>query len=346
MEASMLKSQTFDSVTKFILVPNDGIFLEKEHFQDRKGNKFVIEQAIKVKGIITDGRPNLKKNHQPDGLKFDSREYMNADCVYKERRVIFENGFPARNKKIINEILKKGTVYSFEYKQHGWQLLETYSVIPGKFSVQKIQETTLEFYTGEISGGCTALNKEDYERYRKKGIPQSVYDDLVTDNDFSGPILSDHSSLTVNGRECEGFYAHLERIYSVSKELISAPLKQRNKITTRTSKNAESGKNANSRQYLFVHSEWIKRSFYELKIYEAFDINRLRVVVSAERLHPKSNLDYIFCLYYETQENELLEFQFRENFGTNADSVDLYNARGKSVDFDIIDDEAEDEDSE
>ncbi len=64
--------------------------------------------------------------------------------------------------------------------------------------------------------------------------------------------------------------------------------------------------------------------------------------MSAERLHPKANMDYIFHLFYETQEHELLEFDFVDNFGSNADSVDLYDARGKSVDFEIIEDEDKD----
>jgi hypothetical protein len=225
----MIKSQTPGSVTKFMLVPNNGIFLEKEHFQDCDGNKFVIEQAIEVKGIIIDKKPNLKERHETGVFRFDSDEYKNGYSADLELKVLFDTGFPTKSKRQINKILKTGTVYSFEHEDYGWKLIERYRVIPGEFSVQKIYVTKLDFYTGEISGGCTTLTKKEYEQYRLNGIPQNIYDDISTDNDFSGPILSDHSSLTVNGQEYPGFYPHLEKIYSDSKNLITERLKQRDR---------------------------------------------------------------------------------------------------------------------
>jgi hypothetical protein len=345
----MLERQAPDSVTKVMLIPTDGFFLEKEVFRDRDGNKFTLEQKIEVKGIILDQRPALRKARKADGLRFDSFEFKDGYSCHKTQRIDFEGGFPLSGKRQINQILKTGNVYSFQHEGYGWKLIEKYRVIPGEFSVQKINVTKLEFYTGEISGGCTILTKKEYEQYRRKGIPRSVYCDLITDNNFSGPILSDHSSLTINGQELPDFYSHLEEIYSESKKLITERFQQRDllKKDKRTSKKSASRKKSTPRPYLFVHSEWIKRSFYQLKIYEHFDINRLRVEVIAEQLHPRADTDYIFHLFYETQENDLLEFDFVENFGSNASSVDLFNARGQSVDFEIIeDDEDEDEDEE
>ena len=343
MGPKMLKSRTPGSVTKFMLVPIDGIFLEKEHFQDREGNKFVIEQTIEVKGIIIDKKPNLKKIHETGGFRFDSLEYKNRCSVHRKRKVLFDSGFPTKSKRQINKILRTGNVYSFQPEAYGWKLIEKYRIIPGDFSVQRVHVTKLEFYTGEISGGCTTLTKKEYEQYRRKGIPQSIYDDMTSDNDFSGPILSDHSSLTINRQEYSGFYSHLEKIYSESEKLISESLKQRDRLKKGTQIAVEPGSQKKSapRPYLFVHSEWIKRAFYELEIYERFDINRLRVEISAERLHPKADFDYIFHLFYETEESDLLEFEFVKNLGSNADSVDLYNARGKSVGFDVVDDDDE-----
>ena len=343
MGSYMFKSQTPDSVTKFMLVPVDGVFLEKELLQDGDGNKFVLEQTIEVKGIVFDKKPNLKKNRLIDGFKFDSREYKNGYSLHKRQKVVFENGFPLGSKRKVNKILKTGNVYSFQHEAYGWKLIEKYRVIPGEFLVQKVHVTKLEFYTGEISGGCTILTKKEYEQYRRKGIPQSIYDDMTTENDFSGPILSDHSSLTINGNEYPDFYSHLEKIYSESKKLVSEQLEQRKRSNKDIQKSKEAGTQIQSasRSYLFIHSEWIKRSFYELEIYEPFDINQLRIEVSAERVHPTANVDYIFHLFYQTEENDLLEFEFKHNFGSNADSVDLYNARGKSVDFEVIDDDEE-----
>ncbi len=340
----MLRSQTPDSMIKFMLIPTDGYFLEKEVFKDREGNKFTLEQKIEVKGIILDQRPALKKARKADGLRFDSLEYKDGYSRYKKQRVVFEGGFPLSGKRQINKILKTGNVYSFQHEAHGWTLIEKYQVIPGEFSVRKIHVTKLEFYTGEISGGCTTLTKKEYEQYRRKGMPQSRYDDMITDFDFSGPILSDHSSLTVNGHEYDDFYPHLEKLYSESKQRIcdQSASSDRRKQKSCPSEKGGGRKKEMSRTYLFVHSEWIKRSFYELEIYEPFDVNKLRVEVSAELLHPKANIDYIFDLFYETEEGDLIEFKFIENFGSNSVSVDLYNARGKSVNFEILDDEYQD----
>ena len=333
-EFSMAKNQSPKPATKFMLFPKGGIFIEKEYFEDIDQNQFVVEQAIETKGIIFDKKPNFKKHLQEDGLRFESTEFKNGYSLDKKRQIIFDESFPLKSKRQINKILKKQKIYSYQYESNGLKLLKKYRVIPDEFTIQKVLVTKLEFCTEEISGGCTIISKKDYDQYRLKGMPQSVYEELINNNDFCAPVFGDFNSLTVNGVECDGFHNYLEKVY--------------NQQISNTSKNKKIDREKlRSYPYMFVHDEWIKRSFYQLYIYEKFNIENLRVEVAAEKLHPKSNSEYIFFnLYYETEETDLLEFKFIENFGSNSDAADLYDARGKIVSFDIIDDDEEDNDVE
>jgi len=334
--------------TTFLIVPTDGSFLERTTLRDKDGNQFHIEQKIEVKGIVFHKKPNLKKLKGNDGVIFNSHTFKNGASNWKEQYCIFPPGFPIKNQNIIKTILKKSRVHSYEYEDHGWELIEECRIIPGSFEVQEVPVNRLEFVTEEISGGCTVLTKRDFDGYRRNGMPQSVYDDLLGENDFSGPFLSEHSTLTVNGTNIEDFYRKLEGLYNESRNSNSETnftepsSKELNNQSNKAAKKQTTGSNP----HMFVHSEWTKGSYYELTIYEPFDINRLRVVVSVDRLPPKSDPYCTFMLYYESQDGDMLEFNFIMNHGSNADSADLYNTKGKSVSFEILEDEEDNEDEQ
>ena len=97
---------------------------------------------------------------------------------------------------------------------------------------------------------------------------------------------------------------------------------------------------------MFVYEAWIKRSFYELEIYEDFNIDKLGVEISSEILHPKDDSILTFTLTYTNSEGEKREFEFQSDHGPNSDSCTLYDSNGKEFDFEIIEADDDDDDDE
>ena len=219
----------------------------------------------------------------------------------------------------------------------------------GDLNIHEVYVNNLVFYTGEINGVSSPLTKADFEQYRDNGMPQNIFDELTDDNDFAGPILSDHSSLTVNDKDVEGFYNRLESLHNqaVVEYDRTHPFESKAQKTGRgkakKGKKKTSGDSMDLSSYMFVYSAWTKRSFYELEIYEDFDIDRLRVEVSRDELHLGDHPIYTFSLSYETQNGEIVDFSFRENHGTNSDSSCLYDTKGKAFNFEIIEGDDDDE---
>jgi hypothetical protein len=101
-------------------------------------------------------------------------------------------------------------------------------------------------------------------------------------------------------------------------------------------------KNAKSNlSYAVVGDRWIKRSWYKLTIYEEFDFSKIIIHISRDVLFGQDSYAETFRLSYGD-----IEFDFYENNGANSDSCELMSSDGKSVGFEVLDEEYDDEDEE
>ncbi|MCG3775866.1 MAG: hypothetical protein JW395_2712 [Nitrospira sp.] len=349
-KAKKSKGKEKSTNTKFMMVPSDGTYLARKLIS-KDGNQFYLEERVEIKGIVLDEKPNLRKYDPAVGFKFESSSFKNNFKTFKGEYAVFPDGFPAKERKAIEKLINVG-IYSYEYDEHGWQLIEECCLVFGDLNIHEVYVNNLVFYTGEINGVSSPLTKADFEQYRDNGMPQNIFDELTDDNDFAGPILSDHSSLTVNDKDVEGFYNRLESLHNqaVVEYDRTHPFESKAQKTGRgkakKGKKKTSGDSMDLSSYMFVYSAWTKRSFYELEIYEDFDIDRLRVEVSRDELHLGDHPIYTFSLSYETQNGEIVDFSFRENHGTNSDSSCLYDTKGKAFNFEIIEGDDDDEEEE
>jgi hypothetical protein len=208
----------------------------------------------------------------------------------------------------------------------------------GDLEVQRITVNKLELTTENLCGSVTHISKKEFNEYRGNGVPENIYEEIVDNQEFSNSILSDSVSLTVNNVELINFDKKLANLYEQA-------LKEYN-ATKITNKGKKSKKKTQIYSHMFVYEAWIKRSFYELEIYEDFNIDKLGVEISSEILHPKDDSILTFTLTYTNSEGEKREFEFQSDHGPNSDSCTLYDSNGKEFDFEIIEADDDDDDDE
>ena len=83
-----------------------------------------------------------------------------------------------------------------------------------------------------------------------------------------------------------------------------------------------------------VNESWIKRSWYELTIYEDFDFSKLKMYISRDCIFGSDAYVETFSLNYDE-----INFEFRENYGANSSETYIIDSNGKQTGFEIIDDD-------
>lgn len=330
-----------------MLVSSDGSYI-KRHVLLKNGETIYLEDKYKIKGIVLLKKPNLKKYDPTVGYKFELGDFLNESFV--GQNTVFPDKYSAKQRKAIENELKE--LYEYQYKDHGYQLIDTSYLVFGDLTVLSVPVNDLVFFTEEMKGSTTVLQQSDFEKYRDDGMSQNIFDEYVDEDNFSAPVLSGNSSLSVNGADIENFYNSLKSLHIQALADYKESLHYKNKnienITVKYDSKAKASEDeSNLYPYMFVYSAWMKHSRYKLKIYEDFDVARLRLnEFTSQVLHPRVDLIYTFQLAYETQDGDIVQFEFSLHNGPDSDSSDLYDPKGKSYSCDIYESDEEDEEDE
>ena len=94
-----------------------------------------------------------------------------------------------------------------------------------------------------------------------------------------------------------------------------------------------------TRRYVALSDRWIKRSWYELNIYEPFDAGKLAVDVEIDEVFGIKDPVEVFQLYYDG-----VELVFRENYGVNAEDTYLLSSSGERRNFNVLEEDSSDYD--
>ena len=335
---------------KYLLIPKNKTYVDRQRIQV-DGKTFLIDEINEIKGIVLDENPDLSEYNSEIGYKFENYRFLHNKDERIRREIIFEDNFTTQEKDQIEGLIAEG-IYSYQYSEYGWEKILAERLVYGELDVKVVPFNELSLFTGTMQAAKCEISKEDFLRYKSEGMPASTYEELKDYTDFSSPIFSDYSSLTKNGEEVEGFIEYLQ--HSIDQAINE--LTYTNQINT-NNENAEGteevGEKATKKvkrkpkPHMFSYSAWTKRAWYSLKIYEDFDISRLKPVIERNYVYPSESPTFTYELTYLCDDGESQTFEFDSDYGTNSDSSYIYDSKGKPFDFVVNeDDEDEDEDED
>ncbi len=190
--------------------------------------------------------------------------------------------------------------------------------------MNKIETTSakLKLFTAETEYLCMPVSAEEFETYLADGVPMAAMEAFGEFSVYSQPLFDENTTLMLDGQVVEAFRPYIDPLYQ----------------TALDAKLAAAEADTGDIELSMVGERWIKRSWYELDIEGAFDINKLSIEISLERGIDVNRPVATYSLYYDGQ-----PFEFLEDYGSNADSVYLRDSEGGLYDFELLEEDYEDE---
>ncbi len=190
----------------------------------------------------------------------------------------------------------------------------------------KVPVYVLTLCTSEIEILEKRITKKLFENYVSNGMPYSDYEDFQDSTEFNQPIFDELTNLSIDDKEIDNFDQLFRTKYDLAiqdygKKHLSSPKVKTTKV-----------------DYAVVGEKWVKRSWYKLTIYEEFDFSKLIIHISRQDYFGRNDCRDGFSLSYGDK-----EFEFIENHGSNSESESLMTSKGKSKNFDVLEEDDDDE---
>ena len=209
----------------------------------------------------------------------------------------------------------------------GWDLGETTYYLHGDFETKSVTAHTVTLFTSEVELVYKPLSKKQFKDYAENGMPQSEFDDSIAESD---PIFDELTMLTIDGAEVPDFQSRFKAKYDLAVRVAQAD--------KRDAREATKSQNV---AYAVIGESWIKRSWYDLTIYEDFDFSKVDVSVSRFHIFGTGVHRDFFTITYDG-----FEFEFRENLGANYSEYFLIDSKGNKTDLNLFDDDDDDDDDD
>lgn len=307
-----------------LVTPKKNNSLVKEEIYKKGKQTFSIVTTWKNCVLIVDKIPKSKLS---DGVKFI--EFSDVD--FKDGRydnkssLALPDDLSDSDKKAIKKHFKDG--YLWLLSDEGWKSHKTVFKLKGEFDLVNVPVHKVTLFTSEIELVHKSLSKAEFDDYAKNGMPQSEFEDSV---DNTAPIFDEMTSLSIDDEEIADF----QNLFRIKYDLAVKNAGFEKLASTKV-------KNQKDLQYAVIGESWIKRSWYDLTIYEDFDFEKIEINVSRDYVFGKGTCYETFTITYAG-----LEFEFRENWGANSTDYCLIDSNGKQTDLSLFDDEDEDEDED
>ena len=315
--------------TKFLIRPRKMNALLREESYKKGKSTFCIESKWKECLIIIDKKPKSKNIDSKKVTVLNNPILIDHQYDYKKKLVISERVLDS-DKQLIRKRYRDNNLYFID--DDGWKSSkETYTLL-GDFEIKEVPVHELTLFTSEVEGLVMSITKKQFDEYRTVGMPHSDYEEFEGSAEYCSPIFDEMTSLSVDDVEIPNFQKLFKQKYDQAVneyEIEFPPSKKSNK------RNAKS-----NLSYAVVGDRWVKRSWYKLTIYEEFNFSKIIIHISRDVLFGQDSYAETFRLSYGD-----IEFDFYENDGANSDSCELMTSDGKSVDFEVLDEDY-DEDEE
>ena len=314
--------------TFFVTPLNKNALVNEKIFKKGKHTFSVISTYSKCVLIAN----NIPKSKQVKGLKytiFKNFDFKEGGSNYK-RKLILPDDLDEEESKLLKQLFKSDYIYSWRLKEHGWKSFkETYLLI-GEFESIEVPVHRLTLFSSEQELQIMFLSKEQVHEICKNGLPQSLIDELSGESEVSAPVFDERTTLTIDDKEVPDFYKKFKIKYDNARK---------RKIIFDSSKNIDI--TSSEHKFALIGENYIKRSWYQLTIYEDFDFSNLDINISRESIFGSDSYLETFSLNYGD-----LTFEFLENYGVSSSEIYIIDSNGKRITFKIVDDEEEDENEE
>ena len=308
----------------YLVMPKKNNSLVKEEIYKKGKLKLSISSTWKKCVLITD---NIPKSKIIDGIKiteFKNIQFKENEFDFKTKLVLPDELTETEREKLKN-IFKDGFTWMLD--SEGWKPSKLVYRLKGEFNAPSVPVHKLTLFTSEIELIHRSITSEEFQDYSKNGMPRSLFEDSV---ETSAPIFDDLTSLTIDEVEVPNFQKNFKIQYDLAvKDTAFEPAPFNNKLKTKET------------HYAVIGESWIKRSWYDLIIYEDFDFSKIEISVSRDYVFGKEICYETFSLLYDK-----IEFEFRENFGANSSDFSLIDNKGNVTNLNLFDDDNEDEDED
>jgi hypothetical protein len=319
-------------LTKFLVIPKKKNSVIKEAIYKKEKKTFTVISTWDACKFLVDQMPKSKLVDSKKVTKFTTVEFIENSYGNKDK-VNFIEEIDDIDKKIIRKQVKSGYLYSLE-SEHGWKLSKFNYFLNGEFDIQEVPVHQLELFSSEIELIEKRISKEEFERYKNEGITYGEFMEIEDYTEACSPIFNDLTLLSIDDVAIPNFHEKFKLIYEEALKQYNKEYPPRKKLPGKPKKS--------ELQYAVVGERWIKRSWYDLTIYEKFDFDKLEIYPSREYIFGSNSCREFFSLSYDGQ-----EFEFRENYGSNSEEFNLISSDGKRYGFEVLDEEYdEDEDND
>lgn len=308
----------------YLVTPQKSNSLIKEEIYKKGKITFSVFSTWKKCVLLVDRVP---KSKVIDDIKVT--EFLNIQ--FKENEYEFENKLVlpielSNNEKLkIKNIIKDGFTWMLD--SEGWKSKKSIYKLYGEFSAVSVPVHKLTLFTSEIELVHRSITSEEFNEYSKNGMPRSLFEDSV---ETSSPIFDELTSLSIDEVEIPEFNKNFKIKYDLAvKDAAFDPPPANIKLKSKQI------------QYAVIGESWIKRSWYDLVIYEKFDFSKIEISVSRDYVFGKGTCYETFTIQYNG-----IDFLFRENWGANSSEYSLIDHKGNEINFNLIDDDEGDDDDE
>ena len=311
----------------FLISPQAANALIKEDVYQKGQSKLSIVSKWKKCLILAKSIPKSKTIDGTKSTEFKSIEFKENRSGFT-RKLILPTEINKAEALKLKRIFRDGFTWLID--KEGWKHKKSSYKLSGEFSANSVPVHNLTLATSEIELVHRAITPSEFEDFSKNGMPRSLFEDSVA---TSSPIFDDLTSLTIDEVEIPYF----TKDFKIKYDLAINKAKFESPASKWDSQNQEI-------KYAVIGESWIKRSWYDLTIYESFDLSKLNISISRNYIHGKN-------IYYDTFDLEYdgSEFEFRENWGASSSQFALIDNKGNESNLILFDDEdgdSEDEDGE
>lgn len=307
-----------------LVTPKQNNSLVKEEIYKKGKQTLSILTTWKKCVLVVD---NIPKSKLIDGVKFS--EFSNVgfkDGQHENKSsLVIPDELSEIDKKTIKKHVKDG--YLWALINEGWKPHKTVYRLKGEFEVANVPVHKVTLFTSEIQLVHKSLSKAEFDNYAADGMPQSEFDDSI---DNEAPIFDESTSLSIDDEEIPNFQQFFKVKYDLAVNNAGFEREAATKV-----------KSQNELQYAVVGESWIKRSWYDLTIYEDFDLEKIKIEVFRDYVFGKGTCYETFSITYAGQ-----EFEFRENWGSNSSDYCLIDSDGNQTYLNLFDEEYEEDEDE
>jgi hypothetical protein len=319
----------------YLIKPTKPKSLVLEEFYKKGKVKFSVITTWESPVLIVETLPKSKKQGNSCVTKLVDVEFKEGYSD-KKMKLVLPDDFSIEEKKSVRKLFLDNCLWNLD--DLGWKELKSTYTLNGLFDIKKVPVHKLELFTSLIEITKLKVSESEAINFSKNGVPESILDEI--DNDVFDPIFDEITTLSVDDDEVKEFPIQFRTKYD---ELV--------KDLSNVNPDANSVKD-NKLEFAFVREAWIKRAYYELTIYEEFDISKLDISVTREFVFGTNKHYDVFSLTYDG-----VDFEFADGDVANSWDFNLRVSNGKilkcnliedSDDYDDYDeyDEDEDEDQE